>query len=172
MIFSFRPLQESDIPLLYQWTSLPPIAEWWQEPTDYEVFYQKYAGRLAASGIYPHIIFHGTTPLGYIVFYSVHLFPFESLSFPANTYGIDFFIADPDYRGKGYAAPIVKKFIQDIIMPREPKKIIVDPNVSNTKAIKVFEKAGFLKTVIYNHQQPKNPPLQIMEMNLCKPSKD
>lgn len=59
------------------------------------------------------------------------------------TITLDLLIGDEKYLGKGFAAPMIKAFING----KFPGvgKVLIDPEVSNEKAIHVYEKAGFIK---------------------------
>ncbi|TXI92911.1 MAG: GNAT family N-acetyltransferase [Neisseriales bacterium] len=56
--------------------------------------------------------------------------------------GIDFFIGNLNFLGKGYAAIILKKFIDAYC---SNKTVIVDPAIDNQRAIHIYQKLGFCK---------------------------
>ena len=57
--------------------------------------------------------------------------------------GLDLLIGEEKYLGQGLATPLITEFISQI----HPDKdiIFIDPETSNSKAIHVYEKAGFKK---------------------------
>lgn len=55
--------------------------------------------------------------------------------------GVDYFIGEPAYIGKGYAATILKTFIETHCA--SAKRVTVDPIATNARAIHVYEKCGF-----------------------------
>lgn len=64
--------------------------------------------------------------------------------------GLDLFIGDENYLGKGLGPSIIGKFMDEVVF----KTLAVDsciagPNEQNVRSIRAFEKAGFhyLKTV-------------------------
>ena len=64
---------------------------------------------------------------------------------PETTVGIDQFIGDPNYLGKGYGLLMIKEFISYLTKVLEPRTttIILDPKPTNIVAIKCYEKVGF-----------------------------
>lgn len=70
----------------------------------------------------------------------------EHLSKNGHTYGLDFMIGNKDYFGKGYAAETLSEFI-DYFRQQVDKKadtFLIDPELENTKAMHVYQKAGFV----------------------------
>ena len=148
MNFTFKPLTESDLPLLFEWLALPHVAEWWRETRDYKKFANKYRKWIEVDDVGPFIIYHQDTPIGYISWSNTATDPMRPENYPERTYGIDLFIADTNYIGKGYGSELIKQFIKQIIMPMKPVKIITDPEIANVRAIHVYEKVGFKKRKI------------------------
>ena len=144
----FKPLQETDLPLLFSWLALPHVATWWRETRDYEKFAAKYREYIAIDDVGPFIIYHHQTPIGYISWADTATDPTRPEQHPAGTYGMDLFIANLDYLGKGYGVTLIKQFLQTILMPKHPFKIIIDPEITNVRAIHVYERVGFKKTAI------------------------
>jgi aminoglycoside 6'-N-acetyltransferase len=163
MKFAFTSFQESDIPLLFKWLSLPHVSEWWRELKDYKKLHEKYVKWINAADVGPYLICHSKKPIGYIQWY---LYKGEE-PLPENTYGFDIFIADLDYLGKGYGTKIIQQFVSEVILPMKPEKIIVDPEVGNNKAIHVYEKTGFRKTKIVDSiDATQKVKAQLMELDL------
>lgn len=54
---------------------------------------------------------------------------------------LDLFICDLRFLGKGLAVPMIQEFLISQFSNRE--KILIDPEASNTRAIHVYQKAGF-----------------------------
>jgi len=134
--FSFQPLKKTDLPLLFDWLALPHIAEWWRESRDWEIFSKKYIPKITAPDIQQVFIIRDGKRIGYI----------HSYEDPGKIFGLDLFIADTESLGKGYSVPLIKQFIHQFILPLGPKKIGIDPEITNVRAIHVYEKVGFKKT--------------------------
>lgn len=165
--FIFKPLQKTDLPLLFEWLSLPHVAEWWRETKDYESFAKKYKNYIAIDEVGPYLIYDKDKPIGYISWYDAAHDPIRNETFPKPTYGMDMFIADLNYLGKGYGQKIIKQFIDEIIMPMNPAKIIIDPEITNERAIHVYEKVGFMKTKVVQATDGTDiVTAQLMEMDI------
>lgn len=50
-------------------------------------------------------------------------------------------LCDPNYIGKGRAATMIRDFL--LIQFSNVKKVLIDPEATNTRAIHVYEKVGF-----------------------------
>jgi aminoglycoside 6'-N-acetyltransferase len=149
MNINFKPMTLQHIPLWDQWITIPHVKEVWfiegYEPPDY--IYQKIKG----NG-YDHsfIIYNDDQPIGYIVYCDLYayrticpqpkgVFTHEN----PGTFCIDLFIADKDYLNKGYGTEIVKRFSAKIMDELGAKKILIDPAITNKRAIRCYEKAGY-----------------------------
>lgn len=72
--------------------------------------------------------------------------PFKPyLSDPGETYSLDFGIGNPDFVGKGLAAPTLKAFMDFLAQDIDPrtKRFLIDPGTNNPRAVHVYQKAGF-----------------------------
>jgi len=54
---------------------------------------------------------------------------------------LDLFICDLDYLGKGLAVPMIREFLTTHFS--KVKKVLIDPEATNERAIHVYQKAGF-----------------------------
>ena len=59
------------------------------------------------------------------------------------TFSIDFMIGNEDYLGKGFGAITLQKFMQ--YCPGNVTIFLIDPSVNNKKAVRVYQKAGFIE---------------------------
>ena len=66
----FRPLAESDLPLLHSWLNRPHILEWWNGETSLEEVRTKYLPRISAGTVRPYLAYLGSEPVGYIQSYA------------------------------------------------------------------------------------------------------
>ncbi len=67
------------------------------------------------------------------------------LSKTGHTYGLDFMIGNKSYFSKGLGAPTLVKFMDFFRKEVDPKAdtFLIDPEESNPRARRVYEKAGF-----------------------------
>lgn len=54
---------------------------------------------------------------------------------------LDIFICDLNYLGKGIAVPMIREFL--VTQFPNVKKVLIDPEKTNTRAIHVYQKVGF-----------------------------
>ena len=60
-------------------------------------------------------------------------------------YGIDLFIGETDYWNKGIGTKILSAVINYLFEQRQAHKIVIDPHADNPRAIRCYEKCGFVK---------------------------
>jgi aminoglycoside 6'-N-acetyltransferase len=164
---NFKDLKKSDLQRVFEWLALPHIAQWWRESRDFVIFSTKYKEKISADYMGQYIIEHEGTPIGYVQWSQVATHSNREVHGPLRTYGFDIFIADLDYVGKGYGTQIILQFINSVLMPLHPNKIITDPEITNIRAIRAYEKAGFRKTkVCQTTDGTKLVTAQIMELEV------
>lgn len=149
MSISFKTFTLEDVPLYYEWADKPHVKNVWfldgYQPKEYIL--QKIAG----NGIeHPFIILIDNKPIGHIQYWDIYArdtiekdtkdyFTGEA----EGTYGIDIFIGEEEYLGKGYGTQVLVAFTTLLFEQYNAKKIVVDPRCDNKKAIRSYEKAGF-----------------------------
>jgi RimJ/RimL family protein N-acetyltransferase len=141
----FLPLQEQHIPLLQKWLKEPHVSEFWQETENEEEFRQKFLNKLPDRGVSPFIISVEAEPIGYIQYYEAckvggGWWPDAK----EGTFGVDQFIGDPSMVGKGLGTTLIKQFVDDLFLNTSVIEIITDPDPQNKRAIRAYEKAGFI----------------------------
>jgi adenylate kinase family enzyme/ribosomal protein S18 acetylase RimI-like enzyme len=166
MNFIFKPLKETDLPLLFAWLSVPHVAAWWRESRDWQTFAEKYKTKfIQDKTVGAFVVNHEAKPIGYIQWATIENDPIRTEQYPERTFGIDVFIADINYIGKGYGPLLMKQFIIEKIMPQKPNKIITDPEITNVQAIRAYEKVGFKKTkIVQATDGTKLVTAQLMEL--------
>ncbi|HZW61506.1 MAG TPA: GNAT family N-acetyltransferase [Candidatus Babeliales bacterium] len=173
----FRPLQESDFPLLVQWLNTPHVKQWWDPDHVWNLDtvtakYRSYVnGYKLIDGkqkpIHAFIIVLDDKPIGYIQYYNAYDFPRTQgylQNLPASLAAFNIYIGEPSVLGKGLGAIIIKQFLTLYIWPHFDV-CFVDPETANIGAIKTFEKVGFNKIKIvgietwmicYNNKEKTN----------------
>lgn len=146
MKFEFRPLTESDIPLLHEWLCKPHLKRWWRAETSLEDVRNKYLPRIAGvDAATPYLAYLGDEPVGYIQSYNVtdgtpNWWPDE----PGNgVMGIDQFIADGERLGQGLGTAMVSQFVAFLMLDPHITEIRVDPRPDNERAVRCYTKVGF-----------------------------
>ncbi|HEX8831991.1 MAG TPA: GNAT family N-acetyltransferase [Longimicrobium sp.] len=134
---AFRPLAPDDFPLLLEWLQRPHVREWWDDGDD---TLEKVAAHYGADDgtarflMLEHDPATGATrPAGY----------FQHYAEADGVIGIDQFLADGERLGQGMGTRAVRAFVEQVIAPLRPRRIILDPDPRNARAIRCYEKAGF-----------------------------
>ena len=131
LVFSFAPAESSQKNLLHQWFEQKHIQEWM-----HGVGLQNTLNGLEK-------FFQGKSDTTYWIGYDNDI-PFAFLitspeGDDATT--LDLFICDLNYLGKGIAVPMIREFL--ITHFPNMKRVLIDPEATNKRAIHVYQKVGF-----------------------------
>ena len=139
-VYGFRAVTEADMPLLASWLEQPHAVEWWGDPAQ---GLDEIRQAMADVGVEPLIVELDGRPIAYLQSYDPHMeddHPYADQ--PFGTLGIDITIGDPDLLGKGHGTAIVRQFCSQLFDEGAPR-IVIDPDPTNARAIRAYEKAGF-----------------------------
>lgn len=150
-LVTLRLMTEQDLPMLYDWLNRPHIVEWWggeeARPSLAEVREQYLPSVLAKESVTPYIAMLDQEPIGYAQSY-VALGSgdgwWEEETDPG-VRGIDQLLANPSQLGKGLGTKLVRALVETLFKDPEVTKIQTDPSPSNLRAIRCYEKAGFVR---------------------------
>jgi aminoglycoside 6'-N-acetyltransferase len=158
---TFKLLSESDLELLHQWFHVPHVKQWYARGESYtkEMIREKYLPRIGNPDIPNYIIYVDEHPIGYIQYYILN----KSLPEDVNSYqhpvfakhdaknmvGIDLFIADEKYLGRGISSDALECFIKQHLQ-HNFAAVVVDPLKSNHRAIAFFIRNKFKKLMGHN----------------------
>lgn len=131
LVFSFAPAESSQRNLLHQWFEQKHIKEWM-----HGVGLQSTLNGLEK-------FFQRETATTYWIGYDKNIpFAFLITSPEGNdAITLDVFICDPNYLGKGIAVTMIRDFL--IGQFPNVKRILIDPEATNKRAIHVYQKVGF-----------------------------
>ena len=107
-------------------------------------------------------------PIGYVQSYWIDDYPEHAASVRVSeAIGLDLFIGEKDYIGKGYGPALLKAFLSEVVPDKYPNasRAVADPSIENNASIRAFEKAGFYKGDITNDE---DGPEQLMIIDLDK----
>ncbi|MBP6985202.1 MAG: GNAT family N-acetyltransferase [Alphaproteobacteria bacterium] len=156
MNITFKPLQTDHLPLLFKWLEKPHVQIWWDPGVDLtpELLQEKYGsypdGYYVEDGIKKplnaFIVEIDHHPVAYTQLYDIRNYPgaakIPEVQLLANCTGLDIFLGDEAYVGKGYGTAILKEFLSRHVAPSH-EACFVDPDKNNLQAIRAYEKAGF-----------------------------
>ncbi len=156
MNITFKPFQKDHLPLLFKWLEKPHVKVWWDPDIDWtpELLQEKYGTH--ADGYYledgikkplrAFIVEVDHQPVAYVQLYDIHNYPGDNGipegELPDRSCGLDIFIGDEAFVGKGYGTAILKEFLSQHVAPSH-EACFVDPDKNNRSAIRAYEKAGF-----------------------------
>jgi RimJ/RimL family protein N-acetyltransferase len=166
-LFDFRPITESDLPLLSEWLQRPHVAARWDDQTSPDQVRAKYLPRLAeGSTVVPYLAFLGDDPIGYIQSY-VPAFEgddwWPDVTDPG-VRGIDQFLADEANLNQGLGSAMVTAFVAQLFADPSVTRIQTDPSPDNPRAIRCYEKAGFRRIGLVD-----TPDGQALMMRIDRP---
>ncbi len=129
--FHFSPAESSQISLIHGWLQQDHIKKWIHGTglqntlNGLEKFFR------GESGTTYWIGYHKDTPFAFLI------------TSPEGTDAttLDLFICDLNYLGKGLAVPMIQEFLTSQFP--NVKKVLIDPEATNERAIHVYQKAGF-----------------------------
>lgn len=160
MNIMFKELSTNDFGLMLTWLEAHHIKAWWHSDIVWtlEAVAKKYANYVKGYKIVndtkrplsAFIIHVDDIPIGFIQYYNAHDFTQDFLrdddldiSFlPQSCAGVDLFIGEERYIGKGVGPKILKKFLCDHVF-KYFEHVFANPDINNTRSIKAFEKTGF-----------------------------
>jgi len=157
-MISIRKMSIQDYEVVTKWLSTPEVLEYYGDihsPFSLEQVIKKYESRIIGEiPITPYIALLNTIPIGFMQNYRV--IEKDQLAFGYQKkqiiYGMDMFIGEPTLFGKGYGTQMVIKFVNDLFLTTDAEIIILDPKITNTRAIRCYEKCGFVKVKKINHK--------------------
>lgn len=144
--FTFRPLQESDLPTLRGWLLRPHVAEWWGPAESIAELRQNYIDGAAERGATrAYIAYEGAAPIGFIQVYVVMgagggWWPEEA---DPGARGTDQFLADASRVGQGLGPAMLRAFLDQLFAEPAVTVVQTDPHPSNRRAIRAYARAGF-----------------------------
>ena len=164
---TLRLMTGHDLPMLHDWLNRPHIVEWWggeeERPTLEEVLKHYLPRVLAVESVTPYIAMLGQEPIGYAQSY-VALGSgdgwWEEETDPG-VRGIDQSLANPEQLNKGLGTKLVRALVERLFADPAVTKIQTDPAPSNHRAIRCYEKAGFLRQAVVS--TPDGPAVYMIQ---------
>ena len=164
---TLRLMTEHDLPMLHAWLNRPHIVEWWggeaERPTLDEVIEHYLPRVMAEESVVPYIAMLGQEPIGYAQSY-VALGSgdgwWEDETDPG-VRGIDQSLANPTQLNKGLGTMLVRTLVEKLFADPAVTKIQTDPSPENHRAIRCYEKAGFVQQGVIT--TPDGPAIYMVQ---------
>ena len=145
--YYFRPFAPDDLSLMRRWLEMPHIREWWGDPeTELGYIRDMVEGRDTTR---PFIFLVDGEPTGYIHYWFIgdHQnatwiadYPWLA-ELPSDAIGVDLSIGDPAKLSQGIGSEALSAFAEHLV--EDLPTIIIDPDPTNRRAVRAYEKAGF-----------------------------
>jgi aminoglycoside 6'-N-acetyltransferase len=140
--YQFRPLLTGDLAMVRKWLAMPHVVEWWGDPDQQ---FELVSSDLAEPAMEQFIVATEDGPFGYLQCYDLRAWP--TVAFgpqPGGTRAIDQFIGKSEMVGCGHGSGFIRQFIDELLAGGTPR-VITDPAPANSRAIRAYEKAGFIR---------------------------
>ena len=147
--YQFSKVTMSDLPVLRQWLTTPQVCKLWGDPKEQSTLLLQNLrdSRMAMS---MNIVSYNDLPFAFIQDYDVHAWQQPHLKgLPSGTRAIDTFIGIQSETGMGHGPAYLKQRAQHLL-DNGATQVVIDPDIKNTRAIRAYEKAGFIQSSIEN----------------------
>ena len=148
---SFSPITAADLPLIARWMDQPHWREWWSDEVETELGYLRdiVGGRDSTRAFLFHL---DGQPTGYIQVWRIadaRVEPWLSdapwvMNLPDDAVGVDLSIGPTDLLSQGIGSRALAEFVA-MLRAEGHDNIVIDPDISNQRAIRAYQKAGFRK---------------------------
>ena len=152
-----RRLERHDKHLIVKWLSDNEVLQYYEgrnNPHDEKMVEEKfYCVDIDKTKC---IIEYSQTPIGYIQFYPVSQEDCEKYGYAnlhGTLFGSDQFIGETKYWGQGIGKVLMNSTINFLITVKGAQKVVLDPQSWNKRAIKCYEKSGFIKVKLLPNQE-------------------
>jgi len=146
---SFMPVTAADLPLLARWLDQPHWRDGWSADVETELGYLRdiIDGRDSTRAFLFRL---DGQPVGYIQVWRIadaRVEPWLSdapwvMDLPDDAVGVDLSIGPPDQLGRGIGSRVLARFVA-MLRAEGRHCIVIDPDISNRRAIRAYHKAGF-----------------------------
>lgn len=141
---NFESVTDEHIDLLHTWLNTPHVSKVWDGPQSIEAVRSKYRDKMKSDWQHMYIVSTNGRPFGYIQSYrAARVGEGWWSDATETTVGIDQFVGEPDFLGKGLGTKMVKEFSDWLLQQSDVTTIITDPDPTNFRAISCYRKAGF-----------------------------
>lgn len=145
---TFRPLNEDDFVLLHGWLNQPHMRQFYQDtPVSLSDVVNKFLPRARLeTPTRDHIAQYREKPIGKLQCYKIIDYPETAKELELTSgIGIDLFIGEPEFVGKGIGSLMLKSYVHKIAFPlfQQEDSCYICHDLTNTIARSCSRKAGF-----------------------------
>ena len=148
----FRPLTDTDLPLLHRWLNEPGVVEFWEdEDVSWEAVVADYGSGRGDSRTEHYLALDDASPFGWIQCYPIaaergddEVEAWISLGYDLTGAGIDYLIGEPGRRGQGTGSRMIRQFLESVVWPNHPgwTQVGASPMARNVASCRALAKAG------------------------------
>ncbi|BCL35458.1 GNAT family N-acetyltransferase [Nostoc sp. MS1] len=140
--------------LMAKWLSDERVLEFYEgrdNPFDLERIIEAYQPMVRGNdAVKPCFIYYQNITIGYLQYCLLDDLPEADkqtycLEKTDNVYALDLFIGEPNFWNRGVGSKILTVAVNYIFEVFLANKVVIDPRVENTRAIRCYEKVGFVK---------------------------
>jgi len=150
--YQFEPMTANDLSLIKRWLNMPHVAEWWDDTEEFELI----SGDLGHPDMAQFIVACGGRRFAYLQCYNLSAWNAGFGSHPQGTRGLDQFIGEANMLDRGHGSAFIREFTEQLFAQGTPR-VVIDPDPTNARAIRAYEKAGFHRSNIVD--TPDGPAL-------------
>lgn len=167
--FKFQPLCLSDFQLMHDWFNHPHVQEFYSlRPWTLEDVENKLRLYLdQTSSVKPYIVYLEERPIAFIQYSFLSYNPWPDQDFSEKIVkegvGIDVFIGEKKDIGRGLGVSLIQACLEELIWPSF-NYCVADPDVRNTRSIRLFEKCGFTHHKCIQTHDPLGQPVVLQLM--------
>lgn len=151
---TLRPICQEDFPLLYKWINDPEVAKFWygrDKPRSKDWVKKHFTAIVQGKDKSQcWIIEVLKKPIGFM--YNTPEKEAGGTLFSGRI-ELDIMIGEKSEWGKGYGSDALKAMIRHAFIKQRAERVFIMPRVANTRAIHVYEKAGFKREGILRHYE-------------------
>lgn len=163
-LIEFRPLRRDDFRLLATWLAEPRVARWWNHETSPEAVERDFGPTIDGHDSTEMFVAHlDDRPFGFaqrhpIAAYADYLAELTAVTdVPPGALSIDYFIGEPDLRGRGLGAAMISAFVRASFSAYpKARDVLVPVSTANAGSWRALERAGFHRAA-EGELAPDNP---------------
>jgi len=151
---------DGDFAMMAAWLTDPRLLEFYEGRDNahtLERIRREYSpSGMAEEGVTPCLLLLRGTPIGYLQFYPVTEEAKSSYELEGDVggvFGIDQFIGEPGLWNQGLGTRGVSLLLQYLFAARGARRVVLDPHVSNLRAIRCYERCGFRKLKVLKRHE-------------------